>query len=101
MEPLRSLGFKVNPDGSVPPIYLSPLTAAMVAEMEASPRFHKVMKQEPAPEQMLTLFPERYRRGGQRAEYGGDERPVDSPQRHGAEDGPHGMGYIRTHNPRV
>lgn len=64
VEPLRSLGFKVNPDGSVPPIYLSPLTAAMVAEMEASPRFHKVMKQEPAPEQMLTLFPERYRRGG-------------------------------------
>jgi len=72
VEPLRSLGFKVNPDGSVPPIYLSPLTAAMVAEMEASPRFHKVMKQEPAPEQMLTLFPEAISQGWTRAEYGGD-----------------------------
>lgn len=71
VEPLRSLGFKVNPDGSMPPIYLSPLTAAMVKTMEGSPRFHKVMKQEPAPEQMLTLFPEAISQGWTRAEYGG------------------------------
>ena len=73
VERLRSLGFKVNPDGSMPPIYLSPLTATMVKTMEESPRFHKVMKQEPAPEQMLTLFPEALSQGWTRAEYGGAE----------------------------
>lgn len=70
--PLQSLGFKVNPDGSVPPIYVSPLTADMVKAMEASPRFAKVMKQEAEPEQALTLFPEALSKEWTRADWGGE-----------------------------
>ena len=73
VEPLRMLGFKVNPDGSLPPIYVSPLTASMVKAMEASPRIHKVMKQEPEPENILTLYPENISANWTRAEYGGKD----------------------------
>ncbi|MDE7120448.1 MAG: signal peptidase I [Muribaculaceae bacterium] len=70
--PLQSLGFKVLPDGTVPPIYVSPLTAEMVATMQNSPRFSKVMNQEPEPDQALTRFPEAISQQWTRADYGGE-----------------------------
>ena len=70
---LRSLGFIVNPDGSVPPIYVSPLTASMVGQMEESPLIARVMKQEPGPEQMVRLFPEAISADWTRADYGGEQ----------------------------
>jgi signal peptidase I len=68
---LRSLGFKINPDGSVPPVYVSPMTAAEVEQMNASPRIAYVMKQVPSPESMVHLFPQAISEGWTRAEYGG------------------------------
>lgn len=68
---LEQLGFKVNPDGSVPPIYVSPLTSEMVAEMEASPLIHFVMKQTAVPEQIVRLFPQDISADWTRADYGG------------------------------
>ena len=65
---IRALGFKINPDGTVPPIYLSPLTAAMVEKMEASPAVIKLMKQ-PAPQGEM-LFPEGASKDWTRADYG-------------------------------
>ncbi len=47
-ESLRILGFRVNDNGSVPPIYLSPLTKEMLAKVKALPGFINVMQQ-PAP----------------------------------------------------
>ena len=41
---LRTLGFTVNPDGSVPAIYASPLAAAMVEKLSKDPSVAKVMK---------------------------------------------------------
>ncbi len=61
-------GFIVNPDGSVPPIYVSPLTTAMVAKLEADPRVAHLMKV-PATEQ-IALFPQGLADGRTRADYG-------------------------------
>lgn len=47
-ESLRILGFRVNDNGSVPPIYLSPLTKEMLTKVKALPGFINVMQQ-PAP----------------------------------------------------
>lgn len=69
---LISLGFKVNDNGSVPRVYISPLTDTMVREMEQSGRFAKLMKDEPQPETVLSLFPEGVSADWTRAEYGGD-----------------------------
>lgn len=69
---LQQLGFKVNPDGSVPPIYVSPLTAQMVEEMTESPSVPFVMKQQAAPEQFVPLFPAGVSAGWTRADYGGE-----------------------------
>lgn len=49
------LGFTVNPDGSVPPVYLSPLTQEMISKLEGMKNVLKVMKQ-PAPTDDL-IFP--------------------------------------------
>ncbi len=70
---LRELGFKVNDDGTVPPIMVSPLTAKMVEQMEASPLIGRVMKQEAAPETMVNLFPEALSGNWTRADWGGDK----------------------------
>ncbi|MDE5750607.1 MAG: signal peptidase I, partial [Duncaniella sp.] len=48
-----ALGFVMNEDGSVPPIYAAPLTAAMVGELEADPNVAKVMKMPAQPGEML------------------------------------------------
>lgn len=69
---LLSLGFKVNPDGSVPRVYISPLTSSMVEGMESSGRFAKLMIDEPQPENILSLFPEGVSAEWTRANYGGD-----------------------------
>lgn len=69
---LRELGFKVNPDGTVPPVYVSPMTTAMVEKLQASPRIANVMKQIPSPEPMMSLFPEAVSQNWTRAEYGGE-----------------------------
>ncbi|MCM1520568.1 MAG: signal peptidase I [Lachnoclostridium sp.] len=65
---ILSLGFKVNPDGSVPPIYVSPLTAAMLEKMEQDPAIGTIM-QMPAPEGDL-LFPEGIAERWTRSDYG-------------------------------
>lgn len=65
---LRALGFKVNPDGTVPPIYVSPMTPAMVKSLEADPSVAKVMKV-PAP-QGEPLFPDCYADKWTRSDYG-------------------------------
>ncbi len=44
IQALRTLGFTVNPDGSVPPVYVSPLTPAMVKAIEADKNTAKIMK---------------------------------------------------------
>ena len=41
---LRALGFTVNPDGTIPTLYLSPLTQAMVKELQADSRVANVMR---------------------------------------------------------
>ena len=69
---LISLGFKVNDNGSVPRVYISPLTDTMVREMEQSGRFAKLMKDEPQPETILSLFPEGVSADWTRADYGGE-----------------------------
>lgn len=70
---LIELGFRINPDGSVPPIYVSPMTQAMVAKMEGSNRIAKVMKQIPSPESMVKLFPQAISDRWTRADYGGTD----------------------------
>ena len=45
IEGVRLSGFRVNPDGSVPPIYLSPLTPDMVSRIQRSPGFVNIMQQ--------------------------------------------------------
>ncbi len=71
-EQLAMLGYKVNPDGSVPPIYVSPMTAAMVEAAEADPRIGKIERQQPAPETLYSLFPEAISADWTRADYGGE-----------------------------
>ncbi len=68
VEGLRSLGFAVNPDGSVPTIYVSPLTAAMVKSLESNPEVAKVMKM-PAPQEGF-LYPDGVADEWTRADYG-------------------------------
>lgn len=70
---LVMLGYKVNDDGSVPPIYVSPMTAAMVEAAEANPRIGKIERQEPAPETLYSLYPEALSADWTRANYGGDK----------------------------
>lgn len=70
---LHELGFIVREDGTVPTIYVSPLTAAMVEQMESSKLIAKVMKQVPGPEQMVPLFPTAISSDWTRAEYGGPD----------------------------
>ncbi|WP_289760796.1 signal peptidase I [Duncaniella muris] len=65
---LQILGFTVNPDGTVPPVYISPLTPAMVKTLESDPAVAKVMKVpsfSPEP-----LFPEAVSQGWTPADYG-------------------------------
>lgn len=61
-------GFVVRPDGTVPPIYVSPLTPAMVRQLENDPRVSHVMKV-PVTEQ-VAMFPSGASTGWTRADYG-------------------------------
>lgn len=70
---LRASGFKVNADGSVPQIYLSPLTAGMVEQMRESGRFVQIVKQPAQAETVLSLFPQAVSGGWTRADYGGEK----------------------------
>ncbi|MDE6062056.1 MAG: S26 family signal peptidase, partial [Duncaniella sp.] len=65
---LRTLGFTINPDGSVPPIYASPLTAAMVKALETNPNIARVMKM-PAPKGE-PLYPDVVSNDWTRSDYG-------------------------------
>lgn len=65
---LRALGFVVNEDGTVPPIYVSPLTAAMVRQLESDKSVAKVMKV-PAPTGDM-LYPDGVADSWSRADYG-------------------------------
>lgn len=66
-------GFTVNSDGTIPPIYRSPLTATMVEEMKNSGRYATIIR-EPATNDPMQLFPAVTSRneGWTRADYGGD-----------------------------
>ena len=67
-ESLRSNGFKVNTDGSIPPIYAAPLTAAMIEKLEATMPVSRVMRV-PA-ERGEFLFPDSRAAQWTRADYG-------------------------------
>jgi len=69
---LAELGYDVNPDGTVPPIYIAPMTAGMVEEARANPRIGKIERQQPVPENIYTLFPEKISANWTRANYGGE-----------------------------
>ncbi len=68
IEALRSLGFTVNPDGTVPPVFVSPLTPAMVKTLETDKGVCKVMKM-PATEGEM-LYPAGEADSWTRADYG-------------------------------
>lgn len=65
---LKSLGFVVNEDGSVPAVYVAPLTPAMVKALESNPAVAKVMKM-PAPQGDM-LYPDGVADSWTRADYG-------------------------------
>lgn len=65
---LKALGFAVNEDGSVPSVYVAPLTAAMVKQLEGDKSIAKVMKV-PAPEGDM-LYPDGVADAWTRADYG-------------------------------
>lgn len=68
VEALRQLGFAVNPDGTVPPVYASPLTAAMVKALESDPNVAKVMRMPASQDEYL--FPDDVSSSWTRADYG-------------------------------
>ena len=72
-EQLAMLGYKVNDDGSVPPIYVSPMTKAMVEAAEKNPRIVKIERQQAVPETVYSLFPEKISADWTRADYGGSK----------------------------
>ena len=65
---LRALGFMINPDGTIPPVYASPMTKAMVEKLQANPDIAKVMQVPAQPGDYL--FPEGIADGWTRADYG-------------------------------
>ncbi|MDE6282833.1 MAG: signal peptidase I [Muribaculaceae bacterium] len=71
-EQLQLLGYHINDDGTVPPIYVSPMTAAMVEAAQESPRIGKIERQQPVPETVYSLFPELISADWTRADYGGE-----------------------------
>ncbi len=72
-EQLADLGYEVLPDGTVPPIYISPMTAQMVKDAEKNPRIGKIERQIPVPETIYALYPEKISADWTRAEYGGPD----------------------------
>jgi signal peptidase I len=74
VESIRYNGFYVAPDGSVPPIYVTPLTRAMVESLQANPDVANVMK---APPYTVELFPEGISQGWTLANFG----PIHIPAR--------------------
>lgn len=68
IESLRTLGFTVNADGSVPPIYVSPLSHAMYENLLNQPSIGRVMKM-PAPSGEF-LFPDLISNNWTRSDYG-------------------------------
>ena len=65
---LHALGFSINPDGTVPPVYLSPMTESIKQAVSALPTVGKVLKQQ-APHGEF-LFPEGISDSWTRADYG-------------------------------
>ncbi len=65
---LRALGFKINENNSIPPIYQSPLTPAMVKMLESDSNIATLMKV-PVTE-MVPMFPSEASEGWTRADYG-------------------------------
>lgn len=68
IESLRTLGFAVNEDGSVPPIFVSPLTEQMLTDMQQSGIMSQIMKM-PAPIGEY-LFPDSISANWTRSDYG-------------------------------
>ncbi len=68
IESLRTLGFAVNADGSVPPIYVSPLTKQTFTAMQQSGSMSQIMKM-PAPLGEY-LFPDNISASWTRSDYG-------------------------------
>lgn len=68
IESLRTLGFAVNEDGSVPPIFVSPLTEQMLTDMQQSGIMSQIMKM---PAQLGEyLFPDSISANWTRSDYG-------------------------------
>lgn len=68
--PLQALGFTVNPDGTVPTIYNSPMTEAMVKQLKSMPGISKVMQEKPSVPEPLSLYPSELSKNWTRADYG-------------------------------
>ena len=67
-ENLVANGFRVNPDGSVPPVYAAPLTAAMIDQLKSTLPVAKIMKV-PADKGDF-LYPDKLSANWTRADYG-------------------------------
>lgn len=66
---LLEMGFAIGHDGgAIPPLYMSPLTEAMLKKLEADPNIGRVVKV-PAPKGEY-LFPDRHSSSWTRADYG-------------------------------
>ncbi len=68
VESLRILGFKVNSDGTVPPVYVSPLTRETLENMTNSPLIGRIMKMPAQAGEFL--FPDNISANWTRADYG-------------------------------
>jgi signal peptidase I len=79
-EQLEQLGYHVNADGSIPMIYVAPMTGKMVEEAENNPRIGKIKQQDAVPETFYSLFPEKLSANWTRANYGG-ERGILIPKK--------------------
>lgn len=70
---VAAIGLKVNADGSIPPVYEAPLTAAMADELRADKAHIAALVRVPADQDPLFLFPQGLSASWTRADYGGHD----------------------------
>ncbi len=68
---IASMGFKVNDDGSVPPIYMSPMTGSMTEKLQSLPGF--LVLAQTVPQTGEGLFPEKLSADWTLMNYGGEQ----------------------------
>ena len=69
---VAAMGLNVNPDGSIPPVYETPLTQSMVKTLRSNPAIANVVRV-PAINDPLFLFPQELSQDWTRADYGGEQ----------------------------